>query len=89
LDYPDEEDIVAADYGYLHHINYSVPEALETLENDRLVLWIDPLDGTKKFAAKQFDEVSVLIGISYDKRPIAGVMHLPFHGEHGTTFWGK
>jgi 3'(2'), 5'-bisphosphate nucleotidase len=54
-----------------------------------LVLWIDPLDGTKKFAAKQFDEVSVLIGISYDKRPIAGVMHLPFHGEHGTTFWGK
>ncbi|KAJ0401365.1 hypothetical protein ATCC90586_000972 [Pythium insidiosum] len=61
-------------------------------EADRLpaadvVVWIDPLDGTKKFAEKKFDEVSVLLGIALRERPIAGVMHLPFDSD-GVTLWG-
>lgn len=55
---------------------------------ESLVVWMDPLDGTKRFAAGKFDEVSVLLGITVDQRPVAGVVHLPFLGKHGTTFWG-
>ncbi|CAI5739969.1 unnamed protein product [Hyaloperonospora brassicae] len=58
------------------------------LDWTELVLWVDPLDGTKRFAAGLHDEVSVLIGISYRQRPLAGVVHLPFKGTHGVTYWG-
>ncbi|CAK4614041.1 hypothetical protein LEN26_002995 [Aphanomyces euteiches] len=56
--------------------------------NQNLVLWIDPLDGTRKFTEKVYDDVSVLLGISYQGRPLAGVMHQPFAGPFGTTYFG-
>ncbi|KAF1323979.1 Bisphosphate nucleotidase, partial [Globisporangium splendens] len=86
---PEPEDVVTADLLVLQTAEFAIPAELEgELDAAHLVLWIDPLDGTKKFAEKKYDEVSVLIGIAYKQRPIAGVMHLPFIGEHGTTYWG-
>lgn len=86
---PESEDVVVADLSVLKHAAFSLPAELDgELDANHVVLWIDPLDGTKKFAEKKYDEVSVLIGIAYKKRPIAGVMHLPFIGEFGTTYWG-
>ncbi|ETW04444.1 hypothetical protein H310_04717 [Aphanomyces invadans] len=62
----------------------AVPVDLEDL-----VVWIDPLDGTRKFTEKAYDDVSVLLGLSYRGRPIAGVMHQPFvGGGGGTTYYG-
>lgn len=86
---PSPEDALEADTRALLGVDFTVPEALDgELRAEDLVLWIDPLDGTKKFAERKFDEVSVLLGIAYKKRPIAGVMHLPFWGANGVTFWG-
>lgn len=86
---PAPEDALEADINALASASFPLPEALTgELRADDVVLWIDPLDGTKKFAEKKYDEVSVLIGIAYKKRPVAGVVHLPFAGPHGSTYWG-
>ncbi|RLM96881.1 hypothetical protein BBO99_00006813 [Phytophthora kernoviae] len=87
---PASEDVVQCDLHALDAVEFEGGEEAQNrvLEWNNLVLWVDPLDGTKRFAAKKFDEVSVLIGITYKQRPIAGVVHLPFHGKHGVTYWG-
>lgn len=82
---PAPEDAVQCDLQALDSVPF---KSDNTLKWDELVLWVDPLDGTKRFAAKVYDEVSVLIGITYKMRPVAGIVHLPFHGDYGTTFWG-
>ncbi|ETL77717.1 hypothetical protein L917_21356 [Phytophthora nicotianae] len=82
---PAPEDAVQCDLQALDSVTF---DGDDTLNWDDLVLWVDPLDGTKRFADKMYDEVSVLIGITYKMRPIAGVVHLPFHGKHGVTYWG-
>jgi 3'-phosphoadenosine 5'-phosphosulfate (PAPS) 3'-phosphatase len=87
---PAPEDVVQCDLQALDDVAFEGGEDVRdrALDWNDLVLWVDPLDGTKRFAAKMYDEVSVLIGITYKQRPIAGVVHLPFHGEHGVTYWG-
>ncbi|KAL7682367.1 putative inositol monophosphatase, ecdysteroid kinase, protein kinase-like domain superfamily [Plasmopara halstedii] len=82
---PALEDAVQCDLQALESIAFNSDCSLDW---DDLVLWVDPLDGTKRFAAKVYEEVSVLIGITYKMRPIAGVVHLPFHGRYGITYWG-
>ncbi|KAE9174692.1 hypothetical protein PF004_g26595 [Phytophthora fragariae] len=87
---PAPEDVVQCDLHALDDVEFDGGDDVQnrSLDWSDLVLWVDPLDGTKRFAAKLYDEVSVLIGITYKQRPIAGVVHLPFHGEHGVTYWG-
>jgi len=50
-----------------------------------LVLWVDPLDGTKEFTEGIKEAVTCLIGISYKGRPIAGIVNRPFVNQ---TIWG-
>ncbi|CAI5717964.1 unnamed protein product [Peronospora effusa] len=87
---PAPEDVVQCDLKALDDVTFDGGDDVQNLVLNwkDLVLWVDPLDGTKRFAAKMYNEVSVLIGISYKQRPIAGVVHLPFHGKHGITYWG-
>ncbi|GLD96735.1 hypothetical protein PINS_up005418 [Pythium insidiosum] len=93
LDHADDKDRVLTD---LHVLDAALPATTDAivdreLDAARVVVWIDPLDGTKKFAEKKFDEVSVLLGIALDERPLAGVMHLPFDSDprvDGATLWG-
>ena len=94
---PNAEDQVNCDLHALDNVLFSNTREDATKEDtsnclldwSELVLWVDPLDGTKRFAAGTYDEVSVLIGIAYKQRPLAGIVHLPFQGKHGTTYWGK
>ncbi|KAF7667271.1 hypothetical protein LDENG_00069370 [Lucifuga dentata] len=93
------------------------------LKEEELVVWVDPLDGTKEYTEASkclhvpagaqkgsigldtseplrtalwlLDNVTVLIGIAYGGRPIAGVINQPFYnyqlgpGAHlGRTIWG-
>jgi 3'-phosphoadenosine 5'-phosphosulfate (PAPS) 3'-phosphatase len=94
LDAPAPIDAVQPDVqGFLADLPTELASHRDVLDKEldpqHLVMWIDPLDGTKKFAEKKYDEVSVLLGIAYHQRPIAGVMHLPFHGDgNGETLWG-
>ncbi|CAJ0608468.1 unnamed protein product [Cylicocyclus nassatus] len=67
---------------------------LKSIKPEEVVVWVDPLDGTSEvaFAVKNKDEtlleqVTVLIGIAYRGRPVAGVIHQPYHKGSGRTIW--
>uniref|UniRef100_A0A8C1D6E0 3'(2'),5'-bisphosphate nucleotidase 1 n=1 Tax=Cyprinus carpio carpio TaxID=630221 RepID=A0A8C1D6E0_CYPCA len=60
-----------------------------------LVVWVDPLDGTKEYTEGLLDHVTVLIGIAYGGKAIAGVINQPFYNYQmgtgaslGRTLWG-
>lgn len=56
------------------------PPDHSSLATRDLAVWIDPLDGTKEFTLGFVHYVTVLIGISYRRRALAGVVHVPFVG---------
>lgn len=71
------------------------PEEFKTLKEEELVVWVDPLDGTKEYTEGLLDNVTVLIGIAYGGRAIAGVINQPFYNYQlgagaalGRTIWG-
>ncbi|KAL3099362.1 hypothetical protein niasHT_026783 [Heterodera trifolii] len=70
-----------------------VPDELRQIELQDLVVWIDPLDSTSEFTKSKDNrallrQVTVLIGITYNGRPVAGVVHQPFYdGEQSRTVW--
>ncbi|KAM4712815.1 3'(2'),5'-bisphosphate nucleotidase 1 isoform 1-T1 [Anableps anableps] len=99
----------------------SCPEQYEALKEEELVVWVDPLDGTKEYTEASkclhlqavtkkphkgldkthstslwlLDNVTVLIGIAYGGRAIAGVINQPFYNYQlgpgqalGRTIWG-
>eukprot|EP00742_Colponemidia_sp_Colp-10_P003213 GILJ01003422.1.p1 GENE.GILJ01003422.1~~GILJ01003422.1.p1 ORF type:complete len:292 (+),score=39.89 GILJ01003422.1:50-925(+) len=55
---------------------------------DQIVVWIDPLDGTKEFTLGRYDAVTTLIGIAVNGVATAGVVHQPFWNEKGRSIWG-
>ncbi|XP_076023436.1 3'(2'),5'-bisphosphate nucleotidase 1 isoform X1 [Genypterus blacodes] len=99
------------------------PAEYTGLKEEELVVWVDPLDGTKEYTEASrclrvppetqnlsrgldpseplstapwlLDNVTVLIGIAYGGRAIAGVIHQPFYNYQlgaganlGRTMWG-
>ncbi|XP_035534432.1 3'(2'),5'-bisphosphate nucleotidase 1 isoform X1 [Morone saxatilis] len=99
------------------------PAEYSGLKEEELVVWVDPLDGTKEYteaarclhhqteaqiphkgsdtsqlhstALWLLDNVTVLIGIAYGGRAIAGVINQPFYNyqlgagaDLGRTIWG-
>ena len=44
-----------------------------------LVVFVDPVDGTREFVENRLESVQTLIGIAWRGRAIAGVIGLPFH----------
>ncbi|XP_039981209.1 3'(2'),5'-bisphosphate nucleotidase 1 isoform X4 [Xiphias gladius] len=73
----------------------SCPAEFSELKEEEFVVWVDPLDGTKEYTEGLLDNVTVLIGIAYGGRAIAGVINQPFYnyqvgaGAHlGRTLWG-
>ncbi|XP_057679416.1 3'(2'),5'-bisphosphate nucleotidase 1 [Corythoichthys intestinalis] len=70
------------------------PAEYSGLKEEELVVWVDPVDGTKEYTEGLLDNVTVLIGIAYAGRAIAGVVNQPFYnyqlepGVHmGRTMW--
>ncbi|XP_068198164.1 3'(2'),5'-bisphosphate nucleotidase 1 isoform X3 [Antennarius striatus] len=71
------------------------PAEYSGLKEEELVVWVDPLDGTKEYTEGLLDHVTVLIGIAYGGKAIAGVINQPFYNyqlgagaELGRTIWG-
>uniref|UniRef100_A0A671XM78 3'(2'),5'-bisphosphate nucleotidase 1 n=2 Tax=Sparus aurata TaxID=8175 RepID=A0A671XM78_SPAAU len=71
------------------------PAEYSGLKEEELVVWVDPLDGTKEYTEGLLDNVTVLIGIAYEGKAIAGVINQPFYNyqlgsgaELGRTMWG-
>ena len=72
-----------ADWNY-----YEFPD--EVIEDD-MVIWIDPLDGTKGFTEGHTHHITSLIGVSINKRPRIGIIHKPFYNKQygqGRTYFG-
>ncbi len=51
-----------------------------------MFVWVDPLDGTKEYTQGKevAHEVTVLIGVSWNGKPIAGVLNQPFYQDAST-----
>ncbi|XP_070590491.1 3'(2'),5'-bisphosphate nucleotidase 1 [Erythrolamprus reginae] len=71
------------------------PPQYTDIKEEELVVWVDPLDGTKEYTEGLLDHVTVLIGIAYQGKAIAGVINQPYYNyEAGTnavlgrTIWG-
>ncbi|XP_056150017.1 3'(2'),5'-bisphosphate nucleotidase 1 isoform X2 [Lampris incognitus] len=71
------------------------PVEYSDLKEEELVVWVDPLDGTKEYTEGLLDNVTVLIGIAYGGKAIAGVINQPFYNyqlgakaDLGRTIWG-
>lgn len=50
----------------------------EMLDVNQLVLYVDPLDGTREFVEGRLDNVQCLIGACYKGQPLMGCCGLPF-----------
>ncbi|EYC05250.1 hypothetical protein Y032_0083g1664 [Ancylostoma ceylanicum] len=71
-----------------------IGQDLKSIKPEEVVVWVDPLDGTSEVAvavknknAALLEQVTVLIGIAYHGRPVAGVIHQPYHDGVGRTIW--
>jgi 3'(2'), 5'-bisphosphate nucleotidase len=64
------EDVLPADY--------VIPEELSSLVLADIIIFIDPLDGTREFVEGRLGAVQSLLGVAYRGRAVAGVVGLPF-----------
>uniref|UniRef100_A0A6B2LBJ8 3'(2'),5'-bisphosphate nucleotidase 1 n=1 Tax=Arcella intermedia TaxID=1963864 RepID=A0A6B2LBJ8_9EUKA len=60
---------------------------------DDIIVYIDPIDGTKEFTEGVFSQVTILIGISFKGTPIAGIVCQPWRedskdAQRGVFLWG-
>ncbi|XP_045443066.1 3'(2'),5'-bisphosphate nucleotidase 1 isoform X1 [Pipistrellus kuhlii] len=55
------------------------PAQYSAIKEEDLVVWVDPLDGTKEYTEGLLDNVTVLIGIAYEGKAIAGVINQPYY----------
>ncbi|CAF0788268.1 unnamed protein product [Rotaria sordida] len=67
------------------------PNEFRELQEKDLVVWVDPLDGTREFTEGRLEGVTVLIGFATQGNAIGGIIHQPFYtdgNEHGRSIWG-
>ncbi|CAH2045276.1 unnamed protein product, partial [Iphiclides podalirius] len=76
-------------------LSLECPPSLQDIKEEDIVVWVDPLDGTSEYTQGFLEHVTVLIGISVNEKPVAGVIHQPYYktligGENklGRTIWG-
>ncbi|KPJ18231.1 3'(2'),5'-bisphosphate nucleotidase 1 [Papilio machaon] len=76
-------------------LSLECPSSLQGVKEEDIVVWVDPLDGTSEYTQGFLEHVTVLIGISVNEKPVAGVIHQPYYktingGEKkmGRTIWG-
>ncbi|CAB3245733.1 unnamed protein product [Arctia plantaginis] len=76
-------------------LSLKCPANLQSIKEEDIVVWVDPLDGTSEYTQGFLEHVTVLIGISVNDKPVAGVIHQPYYktmvGSEkiiGRTIWG-
>ncbi|XP_030051873.1 3'(2'),5'-bisphosphate nucleotidase 1 [Microcaecilia unicolor] len=89
-----EEELIESGQ-YEEILKHPCPPQYSSIQEDQIVVWVDPLDGTKEYTEGLLDHVTVLIGIAYEGKAIAGVINQPYYnyqaGDNtvlGRTIWG-
>jgi len=89
LNVPPEWLITDLDQDFL---NKKVPEGIERITEEDIIVWVDPLDGTSEYTAGFLERVTVLIGIAVNESPVGGIIHQPYYKNPdeslGRTIWG-
>ncbi|KAL4238494.1 3 5-bisphosphate nucleotidase 1 [Mactra antiquata] len=70
-------------------LKHECPKDLKDVKNEEVVIWVDPLDGTKEFTEGFLDHVTVLIGIAVRGVATAGIINQPFYGYEEFPKYGK
>nr|XP_026494307.1 3'(2'),5'-bisphosphate nucleotidase 1 isoform X2 [Vanessa tameamea] len=97
-DNPDNEGDVCSDWLTIDAdkevLCLECPSELQGIKEEDIVVWVDPLDGTSEYTQGFLEHVTVLIGISVNEKPVAGVIHQPYYknvgseNKTGRTIWG-
>lgn len=74
----------------------SLPSHLSNVKEEDVVVWVDPLDGTKEYTQGFLDHVTILVGIAVQGKAVGGVIHQPYYNyqvekdvyKQGRTMWG-
>ncbi|KAJ9582848.1 hypothetical protein L9F63_022807 [Diploptera punctata] len=76
-------------------LQLACPDEYQNIQDDDIVVWVDPLDGTSEYTQGLLDHVTVLIGIAVGDRAVGGVIHQPYYNyktagpdDMGRTLWG-
>lgn len=68
------------------------PDSLVHVNENDLVIWVDPLDGTSEYTQGILEPVTVLIGLAVQNKAVGGVIHQPYYKRNndtlGRTIWG-
>lgn len=59
--------------------DYNFYEFPDELYEEEMVIWIDPLDGTKGFTEGHMNHITSMVGVAVNGRPRIGVIHKPFY----------
>lgn len=90
-----EEDTIDIESKLSPDVNLNLLDDIQIpdlkLPRDRIVVWIDPIDGTRNLVSGHRELVTSLIGVTLDEKPIFGVIHHPFSecGGSPTYFGGR
>lgn len=63
-------------------LSHRCPDELQNVQDEDVVVWVDPLDGTSEFTQGLLDHVTILIGLSVKGKAIGGVIHQPFFNHN-------
>ncbi|XP_046557871.1 3'(2'),5'-bisphosphate nucleotidase 1-like [Haliotis rubra] len=76
-------------------LKMTCPENLSNVQDDDIVIWVDPLDGTSEFTIGLLDHVTVLIGVAVKGKAVGGVIYQPYYNYQledennmGRCIWG-
>ncbi|XP_011504138.1 PREDICTED: 3'(2'),5'-bisphosphate nucleotidase 1-like isoform X2 [Ceratosolen solmsi marchali] len=70
-------------------LSINLPTNLENVNASDLCVWVDPLDGTSEYTQGLVEHVTVLIGVAFKDRAIAGVIHQPYFRNSESNSWGR
>ncbi|XP_049852204.1 3'(2'),5'-bisphosphate nucleotidase 1-like [Schistocerca gregaria] len=83
----DDLKAVPADRSLVFRLGRGGEVQRRVVDMSEVVVYVDPLDGTREYVVGDRKLVFVMIGISYRGVAYAGVVHQPFEGECGRTIW--